>query len=128
MNLKKPVVFRRGDWNPETRMRELFDARLREEDTPLAHADAQQRKRRMFWSRLDGPHDAEVIAAAAPAEAYCLIWHRCRSYRSCSGKGTRHYRHQYPWRVDRGYRGCRHGIDAGRATADCRRQVARSGV
>ena len=55
MNQKKPVVFltRRLPESTETRMRELFDARLREEDTPLPMQSwAQQRKRRMFWSRL----------------------------------------------------------------------------
>ena len=39
MNQKKPAVFltRRLPESTETRMRELFDARLRDEDTPLTH-------------------------------------------------------------------------------------------
>jgi glyoxylate reductase len=41
MNQKKPVVFltRRLPESTETRMRELFDAHLRDRDTPLSHEE-----------------------------------------------------------------------------------------
>lgn len=68
MNQKKPVVFltRRLPESTETRMRELFDARLREEDTPLAHAElcAAAETADVLVPTVTDRIDAEVIAAA----------------------------------------------------------------
>ena len=68
MNQKKPVVFltRRLPESTETRMRELFDARLREEDTPLAHAElcAAAETADVLVPTVTDCIDAEVIAAA----------------------------------------------------------------
>ena len=68
MNQKKPVVFltRRLPESTETRMRELFDARLREEDTPLAHAElcAAAEAADVLVPTVTDRIDAEVIAAA----------------------------------------------------------------
>ena len=68
MNQKKPVVFltRRLPESTETRMRELFDARLREEDTPLAHAElcAAAETANVLVPTVTDRIDAEVIAAA----------------------------------------------------------------
>ena len=68
MNQKKPVVFltRRLPESTETRMRELFDARLREEDTPLAHAElcAATETADVLVPTVTDRIDAEVIAAA----------------------------------------------------------------
>ena len=68
MNQKKPVVFltRRLPESTETRMRELFDARLREEDTPLAHAElcAAAESADVLVPTVTDRIDAEVIAAA----------------------------------------------------------------
>ena len=68
MNQKKPVVFltRRLPELTETRMRELFDARLREEDTPLAHAElrAAAETADVLVPTVTDRIDAGVIAAA----------------------------------------------------------------
>ena len=68
MKQKKPVVFltRRLPESTETRMRELFDARLREEDTPLAHAElcAAAETADVLVPTVTDRIDAEVIAAA----------------------------------------------------------------
>ena len=68
MNQKKPVVFltRRLPESTETRMRELFDTRLREEDTPLAHAElcAAAETADVLVPTVTDRIDAEVIAAA----------------------------------------------------------------
>ena len=68
MNQKKPVVFltRRLPESTETRMRELFDARLREEDTPLAHAElcAAAETADVLVPTVTDRINAEVIAAA----------------------------------------------------------------
>ena len=68
MNQKKPVVFltRRLPESTETRMRELFDARLREGDTPLAHAElcAAVETADVLVPTVTDRIDAEVIAAA----------------------------------------------------------------
>ena len=68
MNQKKPVVFltRRLPESTETRMRELFDARLREEDTPLAHAElcTAAETADVLVPTVTDRIDAEVIAAA----------------------------------------------------------------
>ena len=68
MNQKKPVVFltRRLPESTETRMRELFDARLREEDTPLAHAElcAAAETADVLVPTVTDRIDAEVIASA----------------------------------------------------------------
>ena len=68
MNQKKPVVFltRRLPESTETRMRELFDARLREEDTPLAHAElcAAAETADVLVPTVTDRIDSEVIAAA----------------------------------------------------------------
>ena len=68
MNQKKPVVFltRRLPESTETRMRELFDARLREGDTPLAHAElcAAVETADVLVPTVTDRIDSEVIAAA----------------------------------------------------------------
>ena len=68
MNQKKPVVFltRRLPESTETRMRELFDARLREEDTPLAHEElcAAAETADVLVPTVTDRINAEVIAAA----------------------------------------------------------------
>ena len=68
MNQKKPVVFltRRLPESTETRMRELFDARLREEDTPLTHAElcAAVETADVLVPTVTDRIDANVVAAA----------------------------------------------------------------
>ena len=68
MNQKKPVVFltRRLPESTETRMRELFDARLREGDTPLAHAElcAAVETADVLVPTVTDRINSEVIAAA----------------------------------------------------------------
>ena len=68
MNQKKPVVFltRRLPESTETRMRELFDARLREGDTPLAHPElcAAVETADVLVPTVTDRINSEVIAAA----------------------------------------------------------------
>ena len=68
MNQKKPVVFltRRLPESTETRMRELFDARLRDRDTPLSHEElcAAVQSADVLVPTVTDRIDAAVIAAA----------------------------------------------------------------
>ena len=68
MNQKKPVVFltRRLPESTETRMRELFDAHLRDHDTPLSHAElcAAVQSADVLVPTVTDRIDADVIAAA----------------------------------------------------------------
>ena len=68
MNQKKPVVFltRRLPESTETRMRELFDAHLRDHDTPLNHAElcAAVQSADVLVPTVTDRIDADVIAAA----------------------------------------------------------------
>ena len=68
MNQKKPVVFltRRLPESTETRMRELFDAHLRDHDTPLSHAElcAAVQSADVLVPTVTDRVDADVIAAA----------------------------------------------------------------
>ncbi|MBL6624533.1 MAG: D-glycerate dehydrogenase [Alphaproteobacteria bacterium] len=68
MNQKKPVVFltRRLPESTETRMRELFDAHLRDHDTPLSHAKlcAAVQSADVLVPTVTDRIDADVIAAA----------------------------------------------------------------
>ena len=68
MNQKKPVVFltRRLPESTETRMRELFDAHLRDHDTPFSHAElcAAVQSADVLVPTVTDRIDADVIAAA----------------------------------------------------------------
>ena len=68
MNQKKPVVFltRRLPESTETRMRELFDAHLRDHDTPLSHTElcAAVQSADVLVPTVTDRIDADVIAAA----------------------------------------------------------------
>ena len=68
MNQKKPVVFltRRLPESTETRMRELFDAHLRDCDTPLSHEElcAAVQSADVLVPTVTDRIDAAVIAAA----------------------------------------------------------------
>lgn len=68
MNQKKPVVFltRRLPESTETRMRELFDAHLRDRDTPLSHEElcAAVQSADVLVPTVTDRIDAAVIAAA----------------------------------------------------------------
>jgi glyoxylate reductase len=68
MNQKKPVVFltRRLPESTETRMRELFDAHLRDRDTPLSHEElcAAVQSTDVLVPTVTDRIDAAVIAAA----------------------------------------------------------------
>ena len=68
MNQKKPVVFltRRLPESTETRMRELFDAHLRDHDTPLSHAElcAAVQSADVLVPTVTDRINADVIAAA----------------------------------------------------------------
>jgi glyoxylate reductase len=68
MNQKKPVVFltRRLPESTETRMRELFDAYLRDRDTPLSHEElcAAVQSADVLVPTVTDRIDAAVIAAA----------------------------------------------------------------
>ena len=68
MNQKKPVVFltRRLPESTETRMRELFDAHLRDHDTPLSHAElcAAVQSADVLVPTVTDRIDADLIAAA----------------------------------------------------------------
>ena len=68
MNRKKPVVFltRRLPESTETRMRELFDAHLRDRDTPLSHEElcAAVQSADVLVPTVTDRIDAAVIAAA----------------------------------------------------------------
>jgi glyoxylate reductase len=68
MNQKKPVVFltRRLPESTETRMRELFDAHLRDRDTPLSHEElcAAVQGADVLVPTVTDRIDAAVIAAA----------------------------------------------------------------
>ena len=67
MNQKKPVVFltRRLPESTETRMRELFDAHLRDHDTPLSHAElcAAVQSADVLVPTVTDRIDADVIAS-----------------------------------------------------------------
>ena len=69
MNQKKPVVFltRRLPESTETRMRELFDAHLRDRDTPLSHEElcAAVQSADVLVPTVTDRIDAAVIAAAS---------------------------------------------------------------
>ena len=68
MNQKRPVVFltRRLPESTETRMRELFDAHLRDRDTPLSHEElcAAVQSADVLVPTVTDRIDAAVIAAA----------------------------------------------------------------
>ncbi len=68
MNQKKPVVFltRRLPESTETRMRELFDAHLRDHDTSLSHSElcAAVQSADVLVPTVTDRIDADVIAAA----------------------------------------------------------------
>ena len=68
MNQKKPVVCltRRLPESTETRMRELFDAHLRDHDTPLSHSElcAAVQSADVLVPTVTDRIDADVIAAA----------------------------------------------------------------
>ena len=121
---KKPlvVVTRKLPDSIETRMRELFDARLNLDDTPMtseqiaeavalgrrAGADGHRRGQRgdAQASRLQAAHDRQFRQ-------------RRRQYRRHGGACARHHRDQYAEGFDRRHRRHDHGADPrGAAPAD----------
>ena len=91
MTQNKPVVFltRKLPDSTETRMRELFDARLNETDAPMSKEELKAmivKEADVLVPTVTDRIDADLIKGRRPAEADCLFRHRGRSHRPGRGK------------------------------------------
>ncbi len=113
---RKPIVIvtRKLPDVVETRMRELFDARLNVDDAPMTasadHRGAEDRRR--AGAHGHGPHRPRRDFAGRPAASPDRqLRHRRRQHRSRHRAQPRHHRHQYAGRADRGHRRHDDGAD-----------------
>ena len=117
---KKPlvVVTRKLPDSIETRMRELFDARLNLDDTPLSPeqiAEAVRVGRYPGADRHRRDHRRGSQAARLQAETDRQFRQRRRQYRRRRGACARHHRDQHAEGSDRRHRRHDHGADSGGA-------------
>ncbi len=121
-NRKKPLVIvtRKLPERVETRMRELFDAKLNLDDKPMTQAELMRsgEDRRRAGADRDRP-DRRLGAGAGrrQAEADREFRQRRRQYRRRHRASARHHRHQYAGRAHRGHRRHDDGADPRRAAA-----------
>ena len=98
----------------ETRMMELFDARLNTDDQPLRQGRADRGGEGLRGAGADG-HRPDRQRRAGPrrraAAADRQLRHRRRQYRRRGGLQARHHGHQHAGRADRGHRRHDHGAD-----------------
>ena len=118
MAKKKPlvVVTRRLPEVIETRMRELFDARLNLDDKPMTRSRNRRgdARRPTCWCRPSPtgstPASDRPGRRADEADRQFRQWRR--PYRRRLGAAARHHRHQHARRPDRGHRRHDHGADS----------------
>ena len=126
---KKPLVIvtRKLPDVIETRMMELFDARLNLDDTPMTQAQlvAAVQQADVLVPTVTDRIDAAVLAQAGPAaQAHRLVRHRRRPCRPRRGAHARHHRDQYARRPHRGHRRHDHGADPRRVAPPDRGRAA----
>jgi glyoxylate reductase len=108
----------------ETRMRELFDARLNIDDRPMSQAELVEA---MQGSRCAGadrhrPIDAALIEQAGPNLKLIANFGNGVDNIDVAAAKKRHHRHQHAERADRGHRRHDDGADPGRAAPAGRRR------
>ena len=113
---KKPlvVVTRKLPDSIETRMRELFDARLNLDDTPMTPeqiAEADPHRRRAGADRHRQDHRGDAQAARLQAAHDRQFRQRRRQYRRHGGACARHHGDQHAESADRRHRRHDHGAD-----------------
>ena len=106
---KKPLVIvtRKLPEAVETRMCELFDARLNVDDKPMSQADLAEAVKvaHVLVPTVTDRIDRSLIAQALhPAQADRQFRQRRRQHRPRYRPGAQHHRHQYAGRVRRGHR------------------------
>ena len=117
---KKPLVIvtRKLPEAVETRMRELFDARLNVEDRPMTPGAAGGGGQDGARAGADGDRPDRPVAdlpGRPAAQADRQFRQRRGQHRPRYGARPRHHRDQYARRADRGHRRHDHGADPGRA-------------
>ena len=117
---KKPVVVvtRKLPDAVETRMRELFDARLNVDDKPMSQAELAEavKTAHVLVPTVTDRIDRSLISQVGPQlQADRQLRHRRRQHRPRYRARARHHRHQHAGRADRGYRRHDHGADPGGA-------------
>ena len=129
---KRPlvVVTRRLPGVVETRMRELFDTRLNDDDKPLSQGDLVEAVRTadVLVPTVTDEIDAAVLAQAGPEpEADREFRQRRRQHRRAGGAGARHHRHQHARRPHRGHGRHDDGADPRRRPAHGRGRAGHPG-
>ena len=124
---KKPlvVITRRLPDSVETRMRELFDARLNLDDKPMSQTELVEAVKVadvLVPTVTDQIDRARLEPVRRKAQADRQFRQRRRQYRRRHGAAARHHRHQHAGRADRGHRRHDHGADPGGAAAARRRR------
>ena len=125
---KKPlvVVTRKLPDSIETRMRELFDARLNLDDTPMTPeqiAEAVRTADVLVPTVTDEITEAASQGPRLQGAADRQFRQRRRQYRRDRGPCARHHRDQHPESPDRRHRRHDHGADPGGAAAADRRRL-----
>ena len=125
---KKPlvVVTRKLPDSIETRMRELFDARLNLDDTPMTPeqiAEAVRTADVLVPTVTDEITEELLKRPRLQAEADRQFRQRRRQYRRDRGPCARHHRDQHAEGPDRRHRRHDHGADPGGAAAADRRRL-----
>ena len=126
-NRKKPLVIvtRKLPDRVETRMRELFDARLNLDDKPMTQAELAETVKNAdvlvptVTDRIDA---VGAEQGRRQAQADRQLRQRRRPYRRLDRAQPRHHRDQHAGRPHRGHRGHDHGSDPQRAAPPCRRR------
>ena len=109
----------------ETRLRELFDARLNLDDKPFSREELIEavKTANVLVPTVTDRIDRGVLSQAGPrSQADRPVRHRRRQYRPRDGAQPQHHRHQYAGRAHRGHRRHDHGADPRRAAAAHRRR------
>ena len=117
---KKPLVIvtRKLPEAVETRMRELFDARLNVDDKPMSQAELAEAVKTahvLVPTVTDRIDRVAALPGRAAAQADRQFRQRRGQHRSRHRARARHHRHQHAGRADRGHRRHDHGADPGRA-------------
>ena len=98
----------------ETRMMELFDAKLNNDDTPMGRDELVEAMQQLRGAGADR-HRPDRLGDACPrrraAQADRQLRHRRRQYRRRGRLQARHHRHQHARRAHRGHRRHDHGAD-----------------
>ena len=118
--VKKPLVIvtRKLPEAVETRMRELFDARLNVDDRPLSRTELTEavQTAQVLVPTVTDRIDRSLISQAGPQlKLIANFGNRRGQHRPRYRAQPRHHRDQYAGRADRGHRRHDHGADPGRA-------------